>query len=52
MRIESLNIGGIEESGLKAYVTDGDLFGSLLGMAYLQRFERIEIADDKLTLTR
>lgn len=52
VRIDTLNFGGIEETSLPAYVTDGDLFGSLLGMAYLQRFERIEILGDKLILTR
>jgi aspartyl protease family protein len=33
-------------------VTDGEMPGSLLGMAYLQRFSRIEIADGTLVLER
>ncbi|MEN8833429.1 TIGR02281 family clan AA aspartic protease [Pacificibacter sp.] len=52
VNIETLNIGGIQDSNVRAYVTDGDLFGSLLGMEYLQRFEKIEILRDKIILTR
>lgn len=50
--IDTLELGGIRDERVKAYVTDGDLFGSLLGMDYLRRFEKIEIARDKLILTR
>jgi aspartyl protease family protein len=52
VKLGTLNIGGVQDSDVRAYVTDGDLFGSLLGMSYLQRFEKIEISRDKLTLTR
>ena len=50
--IDTLNVGGVQDSDVRAYVTDGDLFGSLLGMDYLHRFEKIEISRQKLTLTR
>lgn len=50
--IDTFNLGGVQDDGLKVYVTDGDLFGSLLGMDYLRRFEKIEIARDTLVLTR
>lgn len=52
VRLSSIDLGGIQDSGVRAYVTDGDLFGSLLGMDYLNRFSRIEIERDKLVLTR
>lgn len=50
--IDTLEFGGIRDERVKAYVTDGDLFGSLMGMDYLRRFEKIEIARDRLILTR
>lgn len=50
--IDTLNVGGVQDSDVRAYVTDGDLFGSLLGMDYLHRFEKIEITRQKLILTR
>ncbi|WP_417250742.1 retropepsin-like aspartic protease family protein [Celeribacter sp.] len=50
--IDALELGGIRDERVKAYVTDGELFGSLLGMDYLRRYEKIEIARDKLILTR
>jgi aspartyl protease family protein len=42
----------IVDRDVRAVVTDGDLGASLLGMTYLQRFSRIEIAGDELILTR
>ncbi|WP_417270534.1 retropepsin-like aspartic protease family protein [Celeribacter sp.] len=52
VRIDTMELGGIQDDRVKAYVTDGELFGSLLGMEYLQRFEKIEISRDRLILTR
>nr|WP_107815217.1 TIGR02281 family clan AA aspartic protease [Celeribacter persicus] len=52
VRIDTLEIEGITDGRVRAYVTDGELFGSLLGMDYLQRYERIEIRQNKLILTR
>jgi aspartyl protease family protein len=52
VKIDTLNIGGVQDDDIRAYVTGGELFGSLLGMSYLQRFEKIEITRDKLILTR
>ncbi|WP_460273665.1 retropepsin-like aspartic protease family protein [Celeribacter sp. ULVN23_4] len=52
VRIDTLNLEGITDSRVRAYVTDGELFGSLLGMDYLQRYESIEIKQNKLILTR
>ncbi|MFT7047303.1 MAG: aspartyl protease family protein [Celeribacter sp.] len=52
VKIDTLNVGGVQDDDIRAYVTSGELFGSLLGMSYLQRFEKIEITRDKLILTR
>ncbi|WP_339691035.1 TIGR02281 family clan AA aspartic protease [Celeribacter baekdonensis] len=52
VKIDTLSLGGIQDDRVRAYVTDGDLFGSLLGMDYLRRYDHIEIKQDKLILTR
>jgi aspartyl protease family protein len=52
VKIDTINVGGVQDDDVRAYVTSGELFGSLLGMSYLQRFEKIEISRDKLILTR
>ena len=50
--LDQVSLGGIEDNALPAFVNEGDLFGSLLGMSYLQRWSRIEIGDGKMTLVR
>lgn len=52
VRLETLNLGGIEDRNVTVAVTDGEMFGSLLGMSYLRRFDRIEIEDNRLVLYR
>ncbi|MGR3499267.1 MAG: retropepsin-like aspartic protease family protein [Limimaricola soesokkakensis] len=52
VRLDSVALGPIEDEGLSAVVTDGDLAGSLLGMGYLRLFGRIEIENGTLVLTR
>jgi aspartyl protease family protein len=44
-------LGPFRDDRIAAYVTDGDMEGSLLGMDYLRRY-RIEIAGDRMVLTR
>lgn len=51
-RVERMVLGDIVEENVKVYVNEGEMDGSLLGMSYLQRFERIEITQDGLVLTR
>lgn len=51
-KIENLRLGKIHDQGVRVSVNGGEMDGSLLGMSYLQRFSRIEIARDKLILTR
>ena len=51
-RIDDITLGGITDRNIPAVVNAGDMEGSLLGMTYLRRFSRIEIAGDQLILTR
>lgn len=50
-RVDTAVLGDITVENLKVYVNEGMMDTSLLGMSYLRRFERIEIADDMLILT-
>lgn len=52
IRLAELALEGVVDRDVPAVVTDGDLRSSLLGMAYLGRFERIEISGDRLLLVR
>jgi len=52
VRLDDFAIGPIHDAGLRAFVNEGAMDGSLLGMSYLQRYARIEITDGALTLTR
>lgn len=51
-RVSNLRLGDIVDQDVTVLVNQGDLSGSLLGMSYLQRFEKIEISHGKLILTR
>lgn len=50
--LDEVRLGDITDQGVRAVVNDGDLFASLLGMGYLQRFSSIEIRSNTLILTR
>jgi aspartyl protease family protein len=50
--LETLEVGPMLDRDVRAHVTDGDLPISLLGMEYLRRYGRIEIAGDRLILER
>lgn len=52
VRVDEIRLGDIRDKNLPVYVNQGEMDGSLLGMSYLQRFERIEISENKLILTR
>lgn len=47
-----MDLEGIVDETVPAVVTNGQLDASLLGMAYLARFDRIEIAGNRLRLIR
>lgn len=52
VRLDRVTLGDLVDRDVPAVVTDGDLQISLLGMSYLQKFGRIEIADGRLRLIR
>lgn len=50
--LDEVRLGDMADRGVPASVNGGEMFGSLLGMSYLSRFDRIEIADGRLVLER
>ncbi len=52
VEIARLNLGPFSDTGVRAYVNDGEMEQSLLGMTYLQRFDRLEISGGKMILER
>lgn len=52
VRLDQVALGTMVDRNIPAQVSGGEMFGSLLGMSYLSRFDRIEIADGMLTLVR
>jgi aspartyl protease family protein len=52
VRLDTLAIGPVEDRDVRAVVNEGEMDGSLLGMDYLHRFSSVEIAGDRLVLTR
>ncbi|MCA0870050.1 TIGR02281 family clan AA aspartic protease [Seohaeicola saemankumensis] len=52
VRLDSVALGPVEERDFYAAVNGGDMGVSLLGMSYLQRWERIEITGRALVLER
>ncbi|SFR47816.1 retropepsin-like aspartic protease family protein [Litoreibacter janthinus] len=50
--LENVRLGKFQEGRVRAYVNEGELANSLLGMDYLERFNRIEIQRGKLVLER
>jgi aspartyl protease family protein len=50
--LEDFTVGPYEDSKIFAWVNEGEMQTSLLGMSYLQRFSKIEITPGALLLTR
>lgn len=50
--IDDVRVGDLPEDRLRAWVNEGELDTSLLGMAYLQRFETVKIENNRLILQR
>lgn len=50
--LKDVRLGPLEDARLTAWVSEGEMPGSLLGMSYLERFDRIEIAEGRLILSR
>jgi len=52
VELGAVSLGQITDRNVPAVVNEGAMDTSLLGMTYLGRYSRIEIADDTLVLTR
>ncbi len=50
VRLAQVRLGQAEQINVRALVNEGDLHVSLLGMTYLSRFSRLEIAGDRLRI--
>ncbi len=50
--VDTLRLGPITDRNVQVFVNGGEMEDSLLGMSYLRRFSKIEIANDRLVLTR
>ncbi len=52
VRLTSLKIGGLEDTNVRAWVNEGELEQSLLGMTYLQRYSKVSFENGTLVLQR
>ncbi len=52
VRLKTIELGPVKDQNFRAFVSEGEMPGSLLGMAYLQRYSKIEIENGALVLTR
>lgn len=50
--LDAVELGGITDTGVRAWVNEGEMDMSLLGMSYLGRFSRLEITGQALVLER
>lgn len=50
--LDQIGVGGVTDRRVGAYVNEGTMPESLLGMSYLQRFDRLEISGGRLILER
>ena len=48
--LKKLSLGPVTFDRVRAYVSDGDFTGSLLGLSLLRRFRSYEVRDGTLTL--
>lgn len=52
VRLDEITLGSVTDRNVAAVVNGGEMTHSLMGMTYLQKWGRIEIAGNTLTLTR
>lgn len=52
VRLDTVTLGDITDTNVRASVNGGEMGGSLLGMGYLEKWGRIEIFGGELRLTR
>ncbi|MGV6812558.1 MAG: retropepsin-like aspartic protease family protein [Brevirhabdus sp.] len=50
--LKEIRLGDFRDRRVSAWVNEGEMDGSLLGMSYLNRFDRIEITGNRLVLQR
>ena len=50
--LQVVKLGPITDYDVRASVNEGDLFGSLLGLSYLNTFSEVRISGDEMFLTR
>lgn len=52
VRLDSISLGPVIDTNVPAVVNGGEMFGSLLGMGYLDRWGNVQISGGQLSLTR
>lgn len=52
VKLDRVELEGMTDTDVTAWVNEGEMDISLLGMTYLERFARIEITGDQLILSR
>ena len=52
VRLDTMKLGHVTDTNVVAVVNEGEMSNSLLGMTYLQKWGKIQIADNTLTLMR
>lgn len=52
VKLDRVDLGPVTDKNIRAWVNQGELEQSLLGMSYLQLWNKIEITDGALVLTR
>lgn len=52
VKLQNVQLGEVKDRNVSAVVNEGEMAQSLLGMGYLQRWGKIEIAGGELILTR
>ncbi|WP_298262080.1 TIGR02281 family clan AA aspartic protease [uncultured Litoreibacter sp.] len=50
--LENVRLGDLDEGRVRAFVNEGEMDSSLLGMSYLRRFGRVEFTPTTLVLER
>lgn len=52
VRLDTLTVGPVTDQNVSAWINEGDLHKSLLGMDYLHRFSNIQFTDGRMILSR
>lgn len=52
VRLDNITLGTVTDTNVPAVVNEGKMSNSLMGMTYLQRWGKIQIANNELTLIR